>query len=91
MSNSKTGRFIHLDEVYSVADTTKAWERIAESHGLNLSDPIPMDNTMRKSDRTGVIRGRSYPRRFDKSRISDETKQRICEHVLIDYCCILLF
>eukprot|EP00924_Labyrinthula_sp_SR-Ha-C_P008250 maker-scaffold_11-snap-gene-7.5-mRNA-1 protein AED:0.05 eAED:0.05 QI:289/1/1/1/0.4/0.16/6/641/375 len=35
-----------------------------------------------------VIRGRSYPRRFNTSRLSTETMRKICELSLIDFCCL---
>lgn len=35
-----------------------------------------------------VIRGRSYPRRFNTSRLSKETMLKICHLSLIDYCCL---
>ena len=88
LSNPKTGLLIDLDGIYDIANITEVWEDIAKSHGVNLSEPIEIDRNMKPVSRTGVIKGRSLPRRFDKRRISNETKQRICEHVLLDFCCL---
>ena len=52
---------------------TNAFESIAEIVGA----PKPE-----------VIRGRSYPRRFNISRLSEKTMLKICTLSLIDFCCL---
>ena len=37
-----------------------------------------------------IARGRSYPRRFNVSAISDETRVRMCNLLMLDYCCLNL-
>ena len=35
-----------------------------------------------------VIRGRSYPRRFDTDKLKKTTLQKMCRLSLIDFCCL---
>ena len=77
-----------MDDVYDAKDTTRVWENIAKRYEVDLSMPLPKDPFMHDNELTGVIRSRSYPRRFDLKRIGNATKQRICELVLLDYCCL---
>jgi len=51
-----------IDEIFDVADATAAWHSLAVKHGVASDD---VDNAAR-------LRGRSYPRRFNKSKVSDE-------------------
>ena len=88
LSNAKTGLVYHLDEIYETKDTKAAWEDSALRHNVDLSIPIQKEWNILESELTGVIQGRSFPRRFDMSKVIDQTKQRVCEHSLLDYCCL---
>ena len=44
-----------------------------------------MDNEKNANNESrGVIRGRSYPRRFDAGLVGRESERRICELALLD-------
>ena len=88
MSNKDTGLPYRVDHVYETKNIDVAWEEIARSQNVNLSVPIEQDRRLKKHELTGVIHGRTYPRRFDVSKISNATKQRICELSMLDYCCL---
>ncbi len=62
-----------FDVIFGTKDMDTAFADLAEKVG----SPPPK-----------VIRGRSYPRRFNSSALSDATMQKICRLAAIDFCCL---
>jgi len=84
LSSSGTGLPLNVTHIYNVADSDGGWKSIAERYlGRDAAKAI-------SQEKGRVIEGRSFPRRFDSSMISAETKRRICELSLLDYCCLNL-
>eukprot|EP00804_Cyclotella_cryptica_P008024 CCRYP_004534-RA/>CCRYP_004534-RA protein AED:0.09 eAED:-0.02 QI:0/0.5/0.33/1/0.5/0.66/3/250/523 len=77
LSNRHTGRPKRIDEIYHTTSIMKDWEYIANFYGESIPDE-------------GEFQARSAPRRFNTSRVSLATKQRICQLSAIDYCCLNL-
>ena len=77
LSDSATGKLYRIDELHDIANSDIAWRSIAPRHGVD-------DAAISKS----LIRGRSYPRRFNKSKVSDESVRRVCRYAALDYCCL---
>jgi len=77
ISNPQTGRARRVDEIYTTENTIDDWKFIVEWFGEELPE-------------NGEFQARSVPRRFDTSKVSLETKQRICNLAAIDYCCLNL-
>ena len=88
LSDRQSGLSFHIDEIYNTTAGKEGWEHLAYVKNVNLSIPIQIKRGGEAN--VGVIGARSAPRRFDVKRIGDETKQRICELALIDYCCLNL-
>lgn len=85
MLSSSDGLPLHVTQIYNTTDSEGGWKRIARQFlGENATLGGGVD------DGGEVIAGRSYPRRFDSDLVSVETRRRICELVLIDYCCLNL-
>jgi len=90
LSNANTGRALDVTEVYNTTNAERDWHTIARRY---LGEEAMLENARKmKSASTGesggVIRGRSFPRRFDRSLVGRTTERRICELALLDYCCL---
>lgn len=82
MLSSEDGAPLHITQIYNTTDSEGGWKRISKQfHGENT--------TLGQKD-GDVIAGRSYPRRFNSDLVSVNTQRRICELVLLDYCCLNL-
>jgi hypothetical protein len=97
MLSSNSGMPLHVTHIYNTTDSEGGWKSIARQFlGANATLGKGGDNDDRdgrggeKDGDGGVISGRSYPRRFNSNMVSVETQRRICELVLIDYCCLNL-
>jgi len=71
--NRTANRMQPFDLAFDTHEMGKAFEDIAADVGA----PKP-----------NIIRGRSYPRRFNVSALSDATLQKICRLAAIDWCCL---
>ena len=80
LAEKRTGLVDFVHAVYNTGDVD-AWDKLGRSVGVNIFEPI-------NGNKTGVPRARSVVRKVDMDRISNETKQRICEFGLLDYCCL---
>lgn len=90
LSDSRTGRALHISELYNTTDSEGGWKAIAKHH---LGEAAMLQNAKKNKlvgtkESGGVIQGRSYPRRLDKSLVGEEAEKRICELALLDYCCL---
>jgi hypothetical protein len=91
MLMSNDGTPLRVTQIYNTTDSDGAWRRIArEFLGENATLLGGEEGDGRDGGGEGVISGRSYPRRFNSDLVSVETQRRICELVLIDYCCLNL-
>lgn len=77
--SNNDGTPMYLTELYNTTNSNEDWTVIAKRY-------MGEDHVFKNKD--GVIEGRSYPRRFNSKLVSAETKKRICELALIDYCCL---
>lgn len=73
MISSKKGFAIPFDYIMDTKNMQESLESIAHTVGA----PVPE-----------VIRGRSYPRRFNVSSLRKETIKKICKLSLLDFCCL---
>ncbi|KAL7533694.1 hypothetical protein ACHAXR_005393 [Thalassiosira sp. AJA248-18] len=90
LSNIDDGRSLHISELYNTTNAEQDWNAIAKRY---LGEEAVLENAkkakqMGTKESGGVIQGRSYPRRFDKSLVGAITERRICELALLDYCCL---
>lgn len=90
LSSINDGRAIHITELYNTTNSEGDWNAIAKRY---LGEEAVLQNAkMKKGAGTkesgGVIQGRSYPRRLDKSLVGEGAQRRICELALLDYCCL---
>ena len=82
MLSSEDGLPLHITQIYNTTDVDAAWQSIAKQF-------FGMNSTLGSGTKeSGVIEGRSYPRRFNSKLVSVETQRRICQLVLLDYCCL---
>mmetsp|Transcript_15869 Transcript_15869/g.34179 ORF Transcript_15869/g.34179 Transcript_15869/m.34179 type:complete len:174 (-) Transcript_15869:71-592(-) len=84
MMSMTNGRPLHMTQIYNTTDSEGGWKHIAKQF---LGEGGFGKKGKEKSD---VIAGRSYPRRFNSGLVSVETQRRICELSLLDYCCLNL-
>lgn len=90
LSDVSTGRALPVTELYNTTDAERDWQAIAKRY---LGEEAVLENARKMKlaqtgESGGVIRGRSYPRRFDKGLVGRATERRICELALLDYCCL---
>ena len=97
MLMSNDGTPLRVTQIYNTTDSDGAWKRIAREflgENATLLGGGGKDGNGKQEGGdgggVGVISGRSYPRRFNSDLVSVETQRRICELVLIDYCCLNL-
>lgn len=77
LSDSATGKMFRIDEIHDIRNSDIAWKSIATRFGVD-------DATISSA----LIRGRSYPRRFNTTLVSEQSVQRICRYAALDYCCL---
>jgi len=82
LSKKSDGTLINITELYNTTNAEHDWKLIAKKY---IGQHAEFTKNKKKG---GVIEGRSYPRRFDKSLVSKETERRICLLALLDYCCL---
>ncbi len=82
MLSSADGLPLHITQIYNTTDLEAGWRSIAKRF---LGENATLGSNEKGS---GVIEGRSYPRRFNSDLVSVESQRRICELVLLDYCCL---
>ena len=75
--HAETGVPFPVSKLYNASTAENDWMNIANAHGVQLPDD-------------GLIHGRRSPRRFNMSLVTDETKRKICEISMLDYCCLNL-
>ena len=90
LSDVSNGRMIPITELYNTTNAEGDWNAIAKRY---LGEEAVLRNAKKNKradtkESGGVIRGRSYPRRFDTSLVGEGTERRICELALLDYCCL---
>jgi len=76
-----TGEPYHLDVIYNTANSDEGWKSLVHNY-------VPPG--FLQQDSFTIQHSHSRYRRFDITRISNTTKQRICELAMIDYCCLNL-
>jgi hypothetical protein len=77
LSDVQNGKAYRLDELHDIKKSNAEWTSIALRHGV---DNATIANAL--------IRGRSYPRRFNKDLVSEESVRRVCRYAALDYCCL---
>lgn len=82
MLSSNDGLPLHITQIYNTSDTEAGWNSIAKQF---LGENATLGSGKKES---GVIEGRSYPRRFNSELVSIGTQRRICQLMLLDYCCL---
>ena len=90
LSNVNDGRSLYITELHNTSNSESDWNTIAKRY---IGEETILQNAKKNikgdtKESGGVIQGRSYPRRFNKTLVSDLTERRICELVLLDYCCL---
>ena len=90
LSNVNDGRSLYITELHNTSNSESDWNTIAQRY---IGEETILQNAKKNikgdtKESGGVIQGRSYPRRFNKTLVSDLTERRICELVLLDYCCL---
>eukprot|EP00854_Cymbomonas_tetramitiformis_P004968 gene4968-6054_t len=75
LSSQDSGLAHPLAYVGYISEMKAAWEAIGKLVGKEI-------------DEKDVIRGRSFPRRFNETLVSAKTWRKICQHVAQDYCCL---
>jgi len=87
LSDVSNGRMIPITELYNTTNAEGDWNAIAKRY-LGEEAVLREKKAAGTKESGGVIQGRSYPRRFDKSLVGEGTERRICELALLDYCCL---
>jgi hypothetical protein len=77
LSDIGTGKMFRIDELHDIRNSNAAWKSIASRFGVDSA-----------TISSALIRGRSYPRRFNTTRVSEESVRRICRYAALDYCCL---
>ena len=85
LSKNGDGTSLKITELYNTTNAEQDWQLIAKKY---IGQHATFTKTNDAKNSGGVIEGRSYPRRFDKSLVSKETERRICLLALLDYCCL---
>lgn len=73
--DGRDGLPLPVSTLYDAKDAEGGWRRIANGLGVVIPE-----------GGLEVVRG--APRRFDTSRVSNATRERICRLVALDYCCL---
>ena len=64
-----------MSALYNASDAEKEWQEVASQKGVTIPD--------------GEMKhGRHQSRRFDVSKVSEVTQQKICQLLALDYCCL---
>jgi hypothetical protein len=70
-----TGEPLPISTLYNASDAEKGWQEVARQHGVTIPDGE-------------MTHGRHQSRRFDVSKVSEATQQKICQILALDYCCL---
>jgi len=70
-----TGEPLPISTLYNASDAEKGWQGVARQHGVTIPDGE-------------MTHGRHQSRRFDVSKVSEATQQKICQILALDYCCL---
>ena len=90
LSNIVDGRSLFITELHNTTNSEGDWNNIAKKY---IGEEAILENAEKNKKKGvsasgGVIQGRSYPRRFNKTMVGIETEKRICQLTLLDYCCL---
>ena len=90
LSNIVDGRSLFITELHNTTNSERDWNNIAKKY---IGEEAILENAAKNKKKGvsasgGVIQGRSYPRRFNKTMVGIETEKRICQLTLLDYCCL---
>ena len=90
LSNIVDGRSLFITELHNTTNSERDWNNIAKKY---IGEEAILKNAEKNKKKGvsasgGVIQGRSYPRRFNKTIVGIETEKRICQLTLLDYCCL---
>jgi len=90
LSNIVDGRSLFITELHNTTNSEGDWNNIAKKY---IGEEAILENAEKNKKKGvsasgGVIQGRSYPRRFNKTKVGIETEKRICQLTLLDYCCL---
>jgi len=70
-----SGEPLPMSALYNASDAEKEWQEVASQKGVTIPD--------------GEMKhGRHQSRRFDVSKVSEATQQKICQILALDYCCL---
>jgi hypothetical protein len=72
-----TGEPLPISMLYNASTADTDWLYISRQHEVDVPDD-------------GLVHGRKSPRRFDISLVRDVTNRKICEILMLDYCCLNL-
>ena len=71
----ESGKPLPITTLYNASEAVKDWQEIASQKGVTISD--------------GEMKhGRHQSRRFNVSKVSEDTQQKICKILALDYCCL---
>eukprot|EP00984_Skeletonema_dohrnii_P017126 scaffold7729_cov88-Skeletonema_dohrnii-CCMP3373.AAC.2 len=71
----ETGEPLPMSALYNASNAEKEWQEVASQKGVTIPD--------------GAMKhGRHQSRRFDVSKVSEVTQQKICQLLALDYCCL---
>ena len=76
LADVHTGAPHPLDYIGLTSEMVEAWDGIGALVGKSVDH------------RLSSMRGRTFPRRFNTSLVSEETQRRICRLAALDYCCL---
>jgi len=65
-----------MDYIGLVSEMVETWDAIGALVGKSVDHSL------------SSMRGRTFPRRFNISQVSEDTQRRICRLAAIDYCCL---
>jgi len=70
-----TGEPFPITILYNATQAEKGWQEVATQRGVNIPDGE-------------MTHGRKITRRINVSRVSRETKRKVCRMLALDYCCL---
>eukprot|EP00986_Skeletonema_menzelii_P018401 scaffold26636_cov153-Skeletonema_menzelii.AAC.12 len=70
-----SGEPLPITTLYNASEAEKDWQEVASQNGVTIPDGE-------------MTHGRHQSRRFNVSRVSEGTQQKICKILALDYCCL---
>ena len=70
-----TGEPFPITTLYNATEAEKGWQEVASQRGVKIPDGE-------------MTHGRKITRRFNVSKVSNDTKRKICRILALDYCCL---